>query len=79
MKLPIVASSSHCIRQILSSWVIAAERKRWAATAVVKVKNVAIDIPVAEEPAPESVPEAYKIVLIGDRAVGKSRFSLFSW
>ena len=48
-------------------------------TSGVKVKNAAIDIPVAEEPAPESVPEAYKIVLIGDRAVGKSRFVLFSW
>ena len=48
-------------------------------TAGVKVKNAAIDIPVAEEPVPESVPEAYKIVLIGDRAVGKSRFVLFSW
>ena len=48
-------------------------------TAGVKVKNAAIDIPVAEEPAPESVPEAYKIVLIGDRAVGKSRFVSCSW
>lgn len=40
------------------------------------IQNEAIDIPVAEVEKIESVPEAYKIVLLGDRAVGKSRLFL---
>lgn len=56
------------------------ERKRYALFVDCDAKNVAIDIPVAEEQAPEALPEAYKIVLIGDRAVGKSRYpSLTGW
>lgn len=44
-----------------------------------KNQNEAIDIAVAEEEKIESVPEAYKIVLLGDRAVGKSRLFLNRW
>ena len=34
---------------------------------------MAIDIPQNEEDVIETLPETYKIVLLGDRAVGKSR------
>lgn len=36
-------------------------------------QNAAIDIPVVEEETVESLPDSYKIILLGDRAVGKSR------
>lgn len=56
------------------SWETAMGRKRFDFLRGITRKTNAIDIPVAEEETVESVPDAYKVVLIGDRAVGKSRW-----
>ena len=38
-------------------------------------ESTPIDIPVDNDESKEVLPEAYKIVLLGDRAVGKSRYN----